>query len=66
MTVNPKIEKDKCWDDGGRAVYEAFVKTKDAAGRSAHFKFTFNGLDARSGIRQLCQDARTGSWECAP
>ena len=65
-TVDPAVEKDLCSDDGRHAVYEAFVKTRGQAGKAAHFKFTFNGLDARTGLSQICQDARTGDWECGP
>ena len=64
VTVNPVIEKDMCWKDPPRGVYEAFVKTRSASGRSAHWKITFNSYNARSGVYELCQDARTGSWEC--
>jgi hypothetical protein len=66
VSSNPVVEKDMCSDDGSRAIYEAFVRTQGQSGQAAHFKFTFKGLDARSGIQQLCQDARTGAWECAP
>lgn len=60
----PRVEKDSCWDDGGRAVYEAFVKTEGVSGRPSHWKFTFKTLNARSGIYELCQDGRIGTWEC--
>lgn len=60
----PVIEKDSCWEAGGRAVYEAFVKSPGAEGRPAHFKFTFKGRTAGSGIVEICSDARTGLWEC--
>ena len=66
VSQQPVYEKDMCSDDGRSAVYEAFVRTRGQSGRPAHVKFTFNGLDARSGIRQMCQDARTGQWECVP
>lgn len=64
VTVNPAIERDTCWDDGGRAVYEAFVRTAGQSGRLGHFKYTFRGLDVRSGLAEVCQDVRTGEWEC--
>lgn len=66
ISANPVVEKDMCSNDGARAIYEAFVKTRGQSGRAAHFKFTFNGLNARSGLQELCQDARTGIWECGP
>ena len=66
MTVNPVFEKDRCWKDGnGRAVYEAFVRTPGAPGRAGHFKFIFNGFNARSGIYQICSDVATGEWGCS-
>jgi len=65
VTVNPVIEKDMCWTSPPHGVYEAFVKTRSGSGGAAHWKITFNTYDARSGVYELCQDARTGAWECS-
>ena len=67
-TVGLKITKDSCYQGSGQAIYEAFIEHLGERGRTGHFKFTFNGLDARSGIYEVCSDIAPGSpgeWTCA-
>lgn len=64
--VNPELGRDSCYQEAGQLIYEVFAATRSEPGKPAHFKFTFHGQSVQSGVKELCQDARTGVWECGP
>jgi hypothetical protein len=52
------FEKEACSQDGKHGVYEAVLES------GARFKVTFKSTNPHAGLHEICQDARTGSWEC--